>query len=539
MGRITRTCSPSSLVIVIAAALVSTGAAAKRIEPTALGAYVRARVADKASDSAIAVASYSAALTMASDATMVAFRAYRAGVDGGDYALALRAAQALDRTGIVPPEARVLLYIAAVRDRDWRAATMRLDQIEDQDGFDFLAPLFRGWLVLATGDKLPDSRTSATAYVAENAILLGIARGDVADSSTAVKGLWSADSYRASTSRLAAAATLVAHKQRPAALAMLAGDDPTISAARAAISKGKRLSGVVDSPARGAAFVLARMAGDLMNQNAARSAITLARFATFADPASPNAKLVAATALGLAKRHTEALALVDLVATDPVYADLARSLRIDRLEALGRVDEAYAEASSRAGRTTNDLTRLGDIEARRGRYVEAAAHYRRAVDALGADKAGPQLWLALGNALDLGGDWSSARPAFERALALSPDDPRLLNQLGYGMASRGQDIDRALVLLRKADAAQPENAAITDSIGWAEFRGGRIDRALEILERARILDPTEPEIAEHLGDVYWAAGRRIDARYAWTAARETALGISRTRIEGKIDRGLQ
>lgn len=534
MGRTTRTCSLFALAVVLGA----TGAAAKRIETSALGAYIRARVADKASDSPTAVASYAAALTMASDATMVAFRAYRAGVDGGDYALALRAAQALDRTGIVPPDARLMLYIAAVRDRDWRSAKTRLDEIENQDGFGFIAPLLRGWLNLASGEMGPDNRTSATAYVAENEILLGIARRTSPTSVEAVKGLWTADRYRASTLQLAAAATLAAQRERTSALALLSGDDPTVVAARAAISRGKRMSGAVDTPARGAAFVLARMAGDLMNENSTRSAITLARLATFADPASANAKLVTATALGLAKRDSEALGLIDAVTRDQVYADLARSVRIDRLEALGRVDEAYAEASARAGRTVNDLTRLGDIEARRGRHIEAAKLYRRAVDALGDDKVGATLWLALGNALEQGGDWAAAQPAFERALKLTPDDPRLLNQLGYGLAARGQDLPRALTLLRKADAALPENAAITDSIGWAEFKAGRIERAVALLERARQLNPIEPEIAEHLGDVYWAAGRRVEARYAWTAARDTATTNVRTRLEAKIDRGV-
>lgn len=535
MGRTIRTCS----LFALAAALVSTGAAAKRIEATALGAYVRARVADKASDSVTAVASYSAALTMSSDVAMVAFRAYRAGVDGGDYVLALRAAQTLERTGIVPPDARVLLYIAAVRERDWRGAAVRLDQIEGSDGFDFLAPLFRGWLAQATGEKIVASRTTATAYVAENDILLAIARGESAGSADAVKGLWSTDRYRASTLRLAAAASLAARKQRDAALDLMTGDDPTVVAAREVILRGKRISGAVDSPARGAAFVLARMAGDLMNEHSARSAVTLARFATFADPTSPNAKLVAATALGLAKRNGEALALLDTVAADPVYADLARSMRIDKLEALGRIDEAYEAASARAGRTTNDLTRLGDIEARRGRYAEGAGHYRRAIEAVGAGTASAALWLALGNALEQAGDWAAARPALERALKLTPQDPRLLNQLGYGMAARGEDIPHALLLLRRADAANPENAAITDSIGWAEFKGGRIARAVEILERARMLNPAEPEIAEHLGDVYWAVGRRVEARYAWTAAREAAADVGRSRLESKIDRGPQ
>jgi Flp pilus assembly protein TadD len=100
-------------------------------------------------------------------------------------------------------------------------------------------------------------------------------------------------------------------------------------------------------------------------------------------------------------------------------------------------------------------------------------------------------------------------------------------------------VGQALVLLRRANDLQPENAAITDSLGWAEYRRGDITRATAILERARMLDPVESEIAEHLGDVYWAGGRRIEARYAWAAARIGATVDVAARLDGKIDRGLR
>lgn len=534
MGRTIRTCS----IAAIAGALLVSEAPARQIETTALGAYVRARAADKMSDAVTAVANYSAALTLAADTTTVAFRAYRAGVDGGNYALALRAARALERTGVVPPDAQVLLYIAAVRDADWRTAATRLDRIEREDGFDFLAPLFRRWLASETGETRVGPQTAATAYVAENDILVAISQGDADLGIADVSGLWRTDRFRDATLRLAAAATLAAKRQRARALSLLTGDDPTIIAAGKAIAAGRRVLGAVDSPARGTAFVLTRMASDLMSERSVRSALTLARFAVFADPQSPNARLVTAAALGLAKRDTEALAIIDGVARDPVYADLAQSQRIDCLEALGRGDEAMAAATLRASRSINDLVRLGDIEARRVRFADAVTHYRRAVDMLAEGNVTPQLWLALANALDQSGDWAAARPMFERALALTPDDPRLLNQLGYGMAARGEELAKAVTLLRKADAARPDSAAITDSLGWAEYKSGRLDRAVTLLERARTLDPAEPEIGEHLGDAYWAAGRRIDARYAWTAARENATGMVRTRIDAKIDRGL-
>lgn len=525
-----RICSAAALL------LLPVEAVARRAD-TVLSTYARARAADRANDNATAVASYSAALTLASDVTMVAFRAYRAGVDGGDYNLALRAAQALERVGIVPADAHLLLYIAAVRDRDWSAASTRLKTIAEEEGFDFLAPLLGRWLDQPS-QFAPGKLETPTAYAAESDALVAIARGDRAQGVASVRSLWSADAYRSSTLRLAAAATLASRGATAEATALLTGDDPSAVAGRARIAAGKSMSGAVDTPARGAAFLLARMAIDLIGTGPPRPAITLARLATFADPQSAQVALVMATALASARRHDEALAITERVASDPVYADLALGLRIDRLEALERTDEAIAAAHSRAGRSVNDLSRLGDIEARRGRHVAAAGHYRRAVDAIGESKAGAPLWLALGNALDQSGDWAAARPALERALALTPGDPRLLNQLGYGMADRGERLDHATALLTQALAVQPESAAISDSLGWAHFRAGRTDRALLALERARVLDPADPEIAEHLGDVYWSVGRRIEARYAWKAARDGAgdRDAMATRLSAKIGR---
>ncbi|MES2291206.1 MAG: tetratricopeptide repeat protein [Pseudomonadota bacterium] len=531
MDRIIRTCS----LIALAAVLFPAATTAKRIEPSAFGAYMRGRIADKAFDGETAVKSYSTALSLASNDVLVAFRAYRAGVDAGDYPLALRAARTLQQADILPPDARVLLYIGAVRDRNWNEARVLLDRIGKEDGFTFLAPLFDGWLSLATGKVATSDKIRAFAYVPESAALLAIARGDYAAGKLAVEGILGADTYRNSTLHLAAAATLASRKQDALALALLKGDDPSVVAARYMITTGGKMAGAVDSPARGTSFILQRMALDLMTERSARSAVTLARFATFADPESVQARLVAAATLNFADRHTDALRLVDTATSDPILADVAISTRIDLLEDLGRTDEAYALAAARAGRSTNDLTRLGDIEARRGNFAKAATHYRRAVETLGDKNVGAQLWLALGNVLDQGGDWKNARPALERALTLSPDDPRLLNQLGFGMADRGEDLDRALVLLKKASAAQPENAAITDSIGWAHFRAGNLDTAIETLERARGLDPAEVEITEHLGDAYWAAGRRIEARYAWIAAREAAKEPVITRLNGKLE----
>ena len=511
---------------------------AKSLGTSPLALYVQARVADRV-DPPNAVDRYREALAAAPDVAGVAYRSYRRAVVAGDYAMAVRAAGSLERGGLLPPDARLLLYVAALRERDWKQARERLTGIGRQQGFDFIAPLLGNWLSLAEGQeagKLAGKGDSATgnAYAGESDALMRIAKGD-AGGTTAIKSLWSTDPYRANSLRLAAAATL-AKRNRVAAVDLLSGDDPSIVAARALLARGGTLRLAVDSPASGAAFLLARMAGDLIEERSAPSAVMLARFATFADPANPRVALIAAGALSASGMHARALALVDPLRDDPVYDESAASLRIELLEALGQVDRAIAEASARAGASTNDLARLADIEARRGNHAAAATHYRAILGTPG--EHGWATWFALGNALNTGGDWAGARPALERALALAPEQAILLNELGYGLVEHGQELARATALLERAHAIQPQSAAIADSLGWAMFRQGDTTRAVALLETAQRLDGSEGEIAEHLGDVYWARGRRIEARHAWRAARVVAEGAAVARLDARLDRGL-
>ena len=114
----------------------------------------------------------------------------------------------------------------------------------------------------------------------------------------------------------------------------------------------------------------------------------------------------------------------------------------------------------------------------------------------------------------------------------------ILNFLGYAKLEHGEDLDAAEALIRKASELAPDNASITDSLGWALYKRGRIDEAIEVLQRAAVGDPTQSEIQEHLGDALFTAGRHFEARYAWGAALATAEEPDSKRIKLKIERGL-
>jgi Flp pilus assembly protein TadD len=93
-------------------------------------------------------------------------------------------------------------------------------------------------------------------------------------------------------------------------------------------------------------------------------------------------------------------------------------------------------------------------------------------------------------------------------------------------------------LVEKASALDPQNAAITDSLGWAYYLSGNLPAAIGKLETAAVGEPADPSINEHLGDAYWTAGRRLEARYAWRAALVYAEDDVAARLRQKIDSGL-
>ena len=92
---------------------------------------------------------------------------------------------------------------------------------------------------------------------------------------------------------------------------------------------------------------------------------------------------------------------------------------------------------------------------------------------------------------------------------------------------------------RRVVGRRPEDAWITDSLGWAHFVTGDVEAAVPVLERAAEGAPGDVTINEHLGDALWAAGQRFEARYAWRAAAVFAEGDVATRLQAKTKLGMK
>ena len=135
--------------------------------------------------------------------------------------------------------------------------------------------------------------------------------------------------------------------------------------------------------------------------------------------------------------------------------------------------------------------------------------------------------------------WKKAEEDFLEALKLNPNQPFVLNYLGYSWVDQGINLDRAREMIERAVEQRRDDGYIVDSMGWVLYRLGDYNEAVQHLERAVELRPLDPIISDHLGDAYWRVGRRHEARFQWRRAlslRPEREEISK--IATKLDQGL-
>ena len=517
----------------LAAALAAAPAAADvpatpPLSPQGLAAYVRARAADGAGEGDAAVAEYRAALAAAPTSALVAIRAYREALAAGDGALARSAAAVLARAGVAPAEAALLPLADAARADDPAALERAADRL-GADRFRLMVPALTVWTAAARGQPAPadpaKSDPVAQRLAAEARALRLLAEGKLGEGLTAVVTL--PGQGEGSAFRLAAAELLLG-ANRPEEAARLVGDDPArLAAARAGAVARPGLAWAVSR-------LLARIAADLDDPQAAPTGIAFVRAALDADPYFARARLLLARQLALAGDTPRALAELDRVPAP--FADQVAAQRIEILNRADRLAEAIraarplAEAKDAGPR---DRARYADLLFADGRPAEALPFYERTLEEPDA-KNSWAAWLRYGGALDEAGRWPQAEKALRRAVKLAPDEPSALNYLGYTLVDRREDVAEGTAMLERAHRLAPDDAAIADSLGWAYHLAGDTARALPLIEGAAAALPTDPEVGDHLGDLYWSLGRRFEARYAWAAAQVTADPRLRVRIAEKL-----
>jgi tetratricopeptide (TPR) repeat protein len=188
---------------------------------------------------------------------------------------------------------------------------------------------------------------------------------------------------------------------------------------------------------------------------------------------------------------------------------------------------------------------LGDVLRAQDDYAGAIAAYDHAIG-LAAENA-PVRWVlyySRGIAYERSGNQEKSEADFRAALAINPEQPQVLNYLGYSMVEQGRNLDEALEMIERAVTASPDSGYIVDSLGWVLYRLGRYDEAVGHMERAVELLAVDPVVNDHLGDVYWAVGRRRAAEFQGRRAlsfikeEDTDTEADPTRIRRKLAVGL-
>ena len=282
----------------------------------------------------------------------------------------------------------------------------------------------------------------------------------------------------------------------------------------------------------------------LLNQRDTQDlALLYARMALELKPKHALALFLAAEIAESEQRLGEALATYRAIDPASPFAWSARLRTAEVLDELDRVDEATAELKAMAAERPSapqPLIALGDMLRGRNRFAEAVAAYNGAVTRINAGEARYwSLYYSRGIALERSGDWPRAEADFQHALELQPEQPLVLNYLGYSWIEKRQNLDRALKMIERAVQLRPNDGYIVDSLGWAYYQLGSYPQATQYLERAIELLPEDPTINDHLGDAYWRTGRTAEARYQWRRALQFQPEADQVKIiDAKLDKGL-
>lgn len=209
----------------------------------------------------------------------------------------------------------------------------------------------------------------------------------------------------------------------------------------------------------------------------------------------------------------------------------------------GQTEEAIRILQDLADKQNNieAQIQIGDIHRNAGDYPQALKAYDAAYEMLD-HKITAKYWdlsFARGMTHERLKNWDQAEKDLQTALLYEPDQPYVLNYLGYSWADKGTNLDKAAEMIEKAVRLKPDDGAIVDSLGWVYFRMGRFEKAVKTLEQAVELAPTEAEINDHLGDAYWRVGRKSEARFQWKRAASFSKDEAVTStLENKVEYGL-
>ncbi|NTJ41497.1 tetratricopeptide repeat protein [Agrobacterium larrymoorei] len=528
------------------------------------GAFLAARTADVDQDYATAITLYKKALDFDTANNEIRQRLMIAQLLSGDFDAGAKIADSLKDDSTVERVTTIVRALAAIKNKEFSSAEKILKYSGPNDLDRMVNTLLTAWaragsgkgkeaLALVNGMKGPGwfsifqkYNAGAIALVTGNTEAARKSLGEaVADREG---GATATDTYMRAVMALARLEAKAGNKQK--ALDTIAVGDgfapnyAPLKALRQSIEKGDKPDQQVQTAVEGAASVMFSIAGAL-NREGAEEIVTLYLQTSRAlDPQSADTLILLGGLAEAQKQPERAIQFYREVPADsPMHriSELQLGLTLAQTE---RVDEARQHLKALLESDPADLRSYlayGSVLSDAKDYAAMAANYDKAVEVIGAvpNKADWTIFFQRGIAYERLKQWDKAEPSFKRALELNPEQPQVLNYLGYSWVDKNINLDEGIDMIRRAVELRPNDGYIVDSLGWAHYRLGAFDEAVTELERAIELRAGDPTINDHLGDAYWRVGRKLEAVYQWNRALiGDSDDVDKAKVKEKIANGL-
>jgi tetratricopeptide (TPR) repeat protein len=523
---------------------------------TAAGSYLAARHAGQERDAAAAAEFYRSALRHDPGNGELLDRTFLSLLVDGDIDDSVRYAERIVQIDKTDRVARLALGVHAIKAKQFGAARRDLAASVRGPITDLTATLLTAWSLQGSGETKAavatiDRLAGPDWYAIFKDLHAGMIYDLAGNKKEAGKRLEHAYKLDASALRVVEAygSWLSRNASAKDALAVFqAFDDqlprhPLVVEAMDKLKAGEKLPPLVANAQAGAAEALYGLGASLGRRGGEDLGLVYLQLALYLEPTHPLALLSLADLYESLKKPELAIKVYARVpASSPLHRNAAIQMASD-LDALDEPQEAQKHLDVLIKEHPDDieaLMALGNVLRAHKKFAECADVYTKAIDTIAKpEKSNWVSYYFRGICYERSHQWPKAEADLKKALELFPEQPQVLNYLGYSWIDQGVNLDEGMAMIKRAVAQRPDDGYIVDSLGWAYFRIGNYEEAVKQLDHAIELKPEDPTINDHLGDAYWRVGRTLEAKFQWAHARDLNPDPEDLpKIEDKLKNGL-
>ncbi len=523
---------------------------------TSSGSYLAARHAGQQRDAAAAAAYYRAALKRDPKNGELLDRVFLSLLVDGDIDEAVKFAERVVQADKNDRVSRLVIGVQAIKKKQYAAARRDLAQSIRGPITDLTATLLSAWSMYGGSDTKGamaaiDRLTGPDWYAIFKDLHAGLIYDLAGNQKEAGKRFEHAYKLDSSALRVVEAygSWLSRNASAKQALEIFEAFDkvlprhPLVVEAMGKLKAGEKLPSLVSTAQAGAAEALYGLGASLGRRGGEDLGLVYLQLSLYLAPAHPLALLSLADLYESLKKPALAITIYERIpANSPLHRNAAIQMAAN-LDALERADEAQKHLEELIKQHPDDLEAimaLGNILRGHKKFAECADAYSKGVATIAnPDKANWVIFYFRGICYERSKQWPKSEADLRKALKLFPDQPHVLNYLGYSWIDQGANLDQGMDMIKRAVQQRPDDGYIVDSLGWAYYRIGNYEEATKQLERAIELKPEDPTINDHLGDAYWRVGRVLEAKFQWAHARDLKPDPEDLpKIEEKLKSGL-